>query len=81
MIRQPEQSSIRFKTQADNFFLLNKISCDVTDQARNQYDKLLNLVKCEKNDEFQNFDFKKDRLDAFLTKYIVSDIYKDLWPK
>lgn len=42
---------------------------------------MMNLVKYEKNDEFRNIDFKKDRLDAFLTKYIVSDIYKDLWPK
>ena len=52
---------------------------DVADQARNQYDKLLNLVKYEKNSEFCNFDSKKGRLDAFLTKYLTSDSYKDLW--
>ena len=79
MIRQPEQSSIRFRALTDNPFSLKKISSDVANQAKNQYDKLLNFVKYEKNNEFHNFDFKKDRLDAFLAKYLTSDSYKDLW--
>ena len=73
MIRQPEQSSIHFRALADKLFSLKKISSDVADQAKNQYDKLMNLVKYEKNDEFCNFDFKKDQLDAFLAKYLTSD--------
>ena len=40
---------------------------------------MMNLVKYEKNDEFRNIDFNKDRLDAFLTKYLTSDNYKSLW--
>ena len=73
LIRQPEQSSICFRVLADKLFSLKKISSDVADQAKNQYDKLMNLVKYEKNDEFCNFDFKKDQLDAFLAKYLTSD--------
>ena len=66
MIRQPEQSSIHFRALADKTFSLKKISSDVADHAKNHYDELLNLVKCTKNDEFHNFDLKKDQLDAFL---------------
>ena len=69
MIRQPEQSSVRFRPLADND----------ADQANNQYDKLLNLVKYEKNDQFHNFNFTKDGLDSFLANYLISDSYKDLW--
>ena len=68
MIRQPKQTSIRFRALAYKLFSLKKISSDVADQAKNQYDELLNLVKYEKNNEFRNFDSKKDRLDAFLCK-------------
>ena len=79
MIKQPEQSSIRFRPLADKLFSLKKISSDDADQAKNQYDKLLNLVKYEKNDQFHNFNFTKDGLDSFLDKYLISDSYKDLW--
>ena len=79
MIRQPEQSSIHFRALADKLFSLKKISSDVADQAKNQCDELLDLVKYEKNNEFCNFNSKKDRLDAFLTKYLTSDNSKDLW--
>ena len=79
MIRQSEQSSIRFRALADKLFSLNKISSDVADQAKNQCGELLNLVKYEKNNEFRNFNSKKDRLDAFLAKYLTSNSYKDLW--
>ena len=78
MIRQLEQSSIRFRALADKLFSLKKISSDVADQAKNQYDELLNLVKYEKSDEFHKFDFKKDQLDAFFPYYLTSDSYKDL---
>ena len=70
MIRQPKQTSIRFRALAYKLFSLKKISSDVADQAKNQYDELLNLLKYEKNNEFRNFDSKKDRLDAFLCKLI-----------
>ena len=79
MIGQPEQSSIRFRALADKLFTLKKITSDVAEQAKNQYDELLNLVKYEKNDEFCNFDFNKERVDAFLAKYLTSDSYKDLY--
>ena len=79
MIKQPEQSSIRFRPLTDKLFSLKKISSDDADQAKNQYDKLLNLVKYEKNDQFHNFNFTKDGLDSFLDKYLISDSYKDLW--
>ena len=79
MIRQPEQSSICFRALADKFFSLKKISSDVADKAKNQYDEVLNLVKYEKNNEFCNFNSKKDQLDAFFSKYLTSDSYKDLW--
>ena len=68
MIGQPEQSSICFRALADKLFSLKKITSDVAEQAKNQYDELLNLVKNEKNDEFCNFDFNKERVDAFLAK-------------
>ena len=77
--RQLEQSSIRFRALADKLFPLKKISPDVADQANIQYHELLNLVNYRKNDEFCNFNLKKDRLNAFLTKYFTSDSYKDLW--
>ena len=51
----------------------------VADQAKNQHDELLDLVKYEKNDEFLNFGFKKYRLNAFLYKNLTSYSYKDLW--
>ena len=79
MIGQPEQSSIRFRALADKLFTLKKITSDVAEQAKNRYDELLNLVKYEKNDEFCNFDFNKERVDAFLAKYLTSDSYKDLY--
>ena len=79
MIRKPEQSSICFRALTDKLSSLKKISSDVADQAKNQYDELLNLVKYEKNNEFCNFDSKKDRLDAFLAKYLTSYGYIDLW--
>ena len=60
MIRQPKQSSIRFRALAYKLFSLKKISSDVADQAKTQYDELLNLVKYEKNNELRNFDSKKD---------------------
>ena len=53
-----------------------KISSNDADKAKNQYDKLLNLVKYEKNDQFHNFNFKKDRLDSFLANYLISDSTK-----
>ena len=67
MIRQPEQSSIHLRALTDKLFSLRKISSDVADQAKNQYDELLNLVKYEKNSEFCNFDSKKDQLDRAQT--------------
>ena len=67
MIRQPEQSSIHLRALTDKLFSLKKISSDVADQAKNQYDELLNLVKYEKNSEFCNFHSKKDRLDRAQT--------------
>ena len=79
MIRHLEQSSIHFRALTDKLFSLKEISSDVADQAKNQYDELMNLVKYEKNSEFYNFHFKKDWLDAFLAKYLNSDSYKDLW--
>ena len=58
---------------------MKKISSDVADQAKYQYDELPNLLKYEKNNEFRNFDSKKDRLDGFLVYCLTSDSYKDLW--
>ena len=43
----------------------------------NQYNELMNLVNYEKKNEFCNFDSKKDRLDVFFSKYLISDSYKD----
>ena len=77
MIRQPELSSIRFRVLAEKLFSLKKTSSDVADQVKNQYNELMNLVNYEKKNEFCNFDSKKDRLDVFFSKYLISDSYKD----
>ena len=80
MIRQPELRSIRFRVLAEKLFSLKKTSSDVADQATtimNQYNELMNLVNYEKKNEFCNFDSKKDRLDVFFSKYLISDSYKD----
>ena len=59
-----DQTTIRkqhlFQSPGWQAFSLKKILFYVADQTKNQYDEILNFVKYEKNDEFHNFDFKKD---------------------
>ena len=63
MIKESENSSIRFRSLADKLFFLKRISSTVADNAKNQYDELLKIVKYEKSDLFRKFNFKVDRLD------------------
>ena len=44
MIRQSEQRNICFRDLFDKLLSLKKISSDVADQAKNEYDELLTLV-------------------------------------
>ena len=44
MIRQSEQRNICFRDLFDKLLSLKKISSDVADQAKNEYDELLTFV-------------------------------------
>ena len=60
MVRDPEKTSICFRGLADKLYALKAITCNVTDNAKNQYSDLFKIAKYEQNDAFVKFDYKND---------------------
>ena len=47
--------------------------------AKNQYSNLLKIAKYEQNEAFVKFDYKNDRLDSFLSNFLTTNDFKDIW--
>ena len=37
------------------------------------------IAKYEQNDAFVKFDYKNDRLDSFLSNFLTTNDFKDIW--
>ena len=79
MVIEPEKSSIRFRGLADKLYALKAVASNVADNAKNQFDDLLKIAKYEKNDAFVKLDYKNDRLESFLSNFLTTNDFKDLW--
>ena len=69
-IANNEKSASKFKALADGLFHIKKITAEVGDMAKFQYNEFQKIVWQKHHFEFVAFDFVKDRLDVFLGKYI-----------
>ena len=80
MIKIPDKAAKRFKGLADSLYSLKRISSSVADNAKDQFNKLLETEVKSEREKFQAFDFRKMRLDEFLYSMIgTKPEYADLW--
>lgn len=68
IIREPENSSIRFRSLADKLFALKRISSIVADNAKNQHDDLLKIAMYEK---MMNFVSLISRLIGWIVSFLI----------
>ena len=66
MVEHPEEPSQRFIKLADRLFALKKITANIADKAKNQYDDLLKVACFDQKNKFLDFKMQSDRLDVFL---------------
>ena len=78
MVRHPEESSQRFTKLADRLFALKKITANIADKVKNQYDDLLKVACFDQKDKFLDFIMKSDRLDVFLVGFLPEKSYSEL---
>ena len=74
IVRHPEESSQRFIKLADRLFASKKITANIADKAKNQYDDLLKMTCFDQKDKFLDFKMKSDHLDVFLVGLLPEKI-------
>lgn len=80
MAKSPDQSQKRFKSMADNLFSLKFITSPEADNAKFQFDEFMSNEVLRNKDKFLEFNFKDDRVDEFLYKYVgANKDYVALW--
>ena len=79
-VRQSEESCLRFRSLADKLHSLDKITGQVVDIAKNQFDGFIRAASFEHEESFLKFNFTEDCLYTFLGLYLVNESqFKDLW--
>ena len=57
---QSEEWCLRFESLADNLYSLGKITAEVADNAKNQFDKFIQAASFEHQESFLKFNFTED---------------------
>ena len=57
---QSEEWCLRFESLADNLYSLGKITAQVADNAKNQFDKFIQAASFEHQESFLKFNFTED---------------------
>ena len=68
-----------FQALADKLYTLKAIPSYISDNGKNQYSDLLKIAKYERNDAFLKLDYKNDWLDSFLSNFLTTNDFKDIW--
>ena len=71
MVEYPTQASTLFGGFVDVLFDQKRITCSEGDDAKAQFDDFLVSVVRPNSDIFSKFDYTKQRLDEFMTVYLV----------
>ena len=66
ILRQSEEPCLRFRSLADKLYSLDKITNQVVDNAKNQFEKLIQAASFEHKESFLKVNFTEDRLDNSL---------------
>ena len=78
MVRHSEESSQRFTKLTYRLFALKKITANIADKAKNQYDDLLKVAYFHQKDTFLDFKMKSDGIDVFLVGLLPEKSYSEL---
>ena len=80
VVRQSGESCLRFRSLADKLHSLDKITAQLADKAKNQFDKFIQAASYGHKESFLEFNFTEGRLDTFLGLYLANQSqFKDLW--
>ena len=71
MATEPRSASLMFGGFVDTLFDHDRLTSSEADDAKSQFDEFLDNVVVANKDSFTSFDFKSQRLDEFLTVYLV----------
>ena len=64
---------------ADKLYALKAITSNVANNAKVKCSYLLKIANYEQNDAFVKFNYKKDRLDNFISSISTTNDFKDIW--
>ena len=71
MVESKSNASNLFGGIADAMYEQNRLTCNEGDNAKAQFDDFLATVVRTNIEHFSNFDFSRQRLDEFLTVYLL----------
>ena len=70
MVQSSSTAFLRFKKLVNNLCRLNKISSEIADNAKFEYDSFQSVAIKKHSEVFLTYDPRKGRLDVFLGKYV-----------
>ena len=66
IVHQSGESCLRFRSLTDKLYSLGKITAQVADKAKNQFDKFIQAASFEHKESYLKFNFTEDHLDNSL---------------
>ena len=78
MVQSSSTASLRFKKLVNNFCTLNKISSEIADNAKFEYDSFQSVAIKKHGEVFLTYDPRTERLDVFLGKYVRLE-FENCW--
>ena len=73
IVRQSEESCVKFRILADKLYSLDKITAQVAGNAKNQFDIFIQAASFEHKESFLKCNFTEDCLDTFLGLYLANN--------
>ena len=78
MVQSSSTAFLRFKKLVNNLCRLNKISSEIADNAKFEYDSFQSVAIKKHSEVFLTYDPRTERLDVFHGKYVRSE-FENFW--
>ena len=80
MVRNKTKCSTQFISLVDKLYSGKSISSVAADEAKKEYDFLLDAAQQEHKDAFLTFDYRKESVDKFIATFVHGNTrYKNCW--